>query len=194
MNDVLCQFSLGLGSHDTNDEDTTNSDSSQEINKNDTIDSKLKPRKFRVYEKFFQELIMQDGPLSKELGSIIDEMESTSEEEEEDIDEEGEGEGGEEGEGDIEEEGEEEGEGGKEEKDVEEGERNEEESRMDGKEDQGEAERHERESEGEKEKDCKGENVQDTTIETSLATSKPNYDNNMTSVTKPLNNSCHGNL
>lgn len=182
MNDVLCQFSLGLGSHDTNDEDTTSSDSSQEINKNDTIDSKLKPRKFRVYEKFFQELIMQDGPLSKELGSIIDEMESTSEEEEEeDIEEEGEG-GGEEGEG------------GEEEKDVEEGERNEEESRMDGKEDQGEAERHERESEGEKEKDCKGENVQDTTIETSLATSKPNYDNNMTSVTKPLNNSCHGNL
>ena len=172
MNDVLCQFSLGLGSHDNNDEETTCSDNNQEINENGTNDSKVKPRKFRVYEKFFQELIMQDGPLSKELGSIIDEMESTSEEEEEEDIEEGEEEG-----------------------DIEDRERNdeEEESRMDGK-DQGEVERHESESEGDKEKDCKGESVQDTTIETRLGTSKPNYDNNMTSVTKPLNNSCHGNL
>lgn len=178
MTGVFCQFSVGLGSHDNNDEETTCNNNSQEIDENGTTNSKLKPRKFRVYEKFFQELIMQDGPLSKELGSIIDEMESTSEEEE---DEEGdeEGEEGEEGEG----------------------EREGEERGIDGEDDQGEVEKQEKESEGEKEKEDKekekedkGESVQDTTVENSLATSKPIYDNNMTSLTKPLNNSCHGKL
>ena len=54
-------------------------------------DVEVKPRKFRVYEKFFQELVMQDGPLSKELDEIIEEgtyssTSSSSEEEEEEED------------------------------------------------------------------------------------------------------------